>query len=418
VKVRAAGFSFLAAFAAASATFSAEPALADASIVSWWKPGFQIRHPEFSPDGKELLLELRAYKQALRMLMEDIDGSKTKARNYDPRVGILRIADQHFEELGYGREPRFSPDGHAIVFVAQAKPTTLERFELFENLEGNHLALYERASRRTRASARPEWGFHSAPSFSPDGKRALFLQYTPAAGPHYSVRLSELDLANRKTRVLYEPPSVPWNPARVVQYGFVQGRLLALLEIPRSAPKEGHFQAEYLERLAEIGEGTATELFSRDLLDPTIEDVQEMDRLHSLFGGSMFFDGRWRRLTKEGLLGDHIGPVFDTIDDPGRPSPDGRLLAHAVADQSESGVMIRYVALVVEEIDTGKVIARFPLDKQKGVRTESIAWSHDSRLLAWSDFATENWADDHDTLYVAILPRDVSPSTGHSSSTR
>jgi hypothetical protein len=403
VKVRAAGFGFLAAFAAASTTFSAEPAVVDASIVRWGKPGFQIRNPAFSPDGKELALEVRV-QLSMKLLMDDRDGHLTKARHYDPRVGILKIADQHFEEIGYGRHPQPSPDGRLVIFIAQAKPTTLERFELFENVLGNHVALYERAGRRTRASASPDWGFQSAPSFAPGGKRAFFLEYVPAAGPHYSVRLSELDLANRKTRVLYEPPSVPWNAARVVQYGYVQGRLLAFLEIPRSPPKEREFLADYLERLAEIGEGTVTELFSRSLQDPSVEDVQEMDRLHSFLAGGMYFDGRWRRLSKEGLPGDHVGPVFDTIDDPGRPSPDGRLLAHAVTELNESGVMIRYSALVVEEIDTGKVVAKFPLDRQKGVRTEGIAWSPDSRLLAWSDFATDNWADDHDTLYVATLP--------------
>ena len=260
---------------------------------------------------------------------------------------------------------------------------------------------HRRAARRLRLarSVRRGGGVQErGPRFSPDGKRANFLHYVPAAGSNYSVRLSEVDLASRKTRVLYEPPVVDWISGEVMQYGYVQGRLLARLAIPRASPTSFSGPVEFIEQIAEIGDGTAIELFNWGPQDPF---VQSKNRLRSLQDGGMIFDGRWRRLSKEGLPGDRVGPVLDPTDDPGRPSPDGRLLARPVTVSNEEGTSRFFAAVVVEEIDTGKVIAKFPIERPKGLRAESIAWSRDSRLLAWPDKATDNWADDHDTLYVA-----------------
>ena len=391
---RAACFGSLAAIAA-SVAFSAEPVVVDALIGRWSRPGVQIRFPEFSPDGTELLLEVRAYETAWQSIT---DVREKSARHYDPRIGLLRLGDQRFDEIGYGRQARFSPDGAAVIFIAQSKPTTLERIERPEHLEGNYVASYERALRRMHTLTRPDRGFHSLPNLSPDGKRANFLHYVPAAGSNYSVRLSEVDLASRKTRVLYEPPVVDWISGEVMQYGYVQGRLLARLAIPRASPTSFSGPVEFIEQIAEIGDGTAIELFNWGPQDPF---VQSKNRLRSLQDGGMIFDGRWRRLSKEGLPGDRVGPVLDPTDDPGRPSPDGRLLARPVTVSNEEGTSRFFAAVVVEEIDTGKVIAKFPIERPKGLRAESIAWSRDSRLLAWPDKATDNWADDHDTLYVA-----------------
>jgi hypothetical protein len=86
----------------------------------------------------------------------------------------------------------------------------------------------------------------------------------------------------------------------------------------------------------------------------------------------------------------------------GMPSPDGRLLARPVTRKDDGAPY--YAVLTVEELDSGKVIAQFPLDKARGIRPEVIAWSADSRQLAWPDNATGNWVENQDTVFVATLP--------------
>jgi len=361
VIVRAASLLFLAALAAASSGFAAEPAANDSTLFRWSKPGLRIRDPRFSPDGKELLVVVRVHESATRILIDDLKGREKGERHYDPRVGILTLADQRFQEIGYGRQARFSPDGRAVVLIVQANPSTLERSEDLDKFEGNYVALYDREKRKTRALAKPKkgWGFHVAPYFSPDGKLVRYLYEVPAAGGTYRFQLCEFDLASREARMLYEPPRVGATPGVVIDHAQFGDRLLAYLSLPASATKYALEPVELVEQLADIRDGTATERFSwgrQDLPE------QEMNRAMIIDAGVMIFDGGWRRLSKEGVPGNPVGPQIETGQDPGMPSPDGRLLAHAVFVLEEGSVLARYVALVVEEFDTGKVIAIFPLD--------------------------------------------------------
>jgi len=217
------------------------------------------------------------------------------------------------------------------------------------------------------------------------------------------VAIRESDVGSRKQQSIYEPPPIDdyvgGRFVETLQFGFFDGRLLARLAFP--APEAGATtqETEFREQIVEFRNGEAIPLYS---FEGRNHSVQRLNRLRGNHAGGMIFDGGWRRFTNPAEPGPRIGPELSAFrDHPGVPSRDGRLIART--RWKLDGVMLSYTALVVEEIDTGKVVATFPVEKPRGVRTESITWSNDSRRLAWSDFATANWQD-HDTLYVATLP--------------
>lgn len=154
-----------------------------------------------------------------------------------------------------------------------------------------------------------------------------------------------------------------------------------------------------MEQLVEIRDGKAIELFNWGKNDA---NLREDERLVILRDGAMSFAGQWRFIGKNGGPGEPRGrrPGDDEL--PGMPSRDGRLLARPLVAKDDGARY--YAAIVVEELDSGKVIAQFPLDKARGIRPEIIAWSADSRQLAWPDNATGNWVENQDTLFVATLP--------------
>jgi hypothetical protein len=128
-----------------------------------------------------------------------------------------------------------------------------------------------------------------------------------------------------------------------------------------------------------------------------------MERLRILRDGAMTFDGGWRRVANRGGPAEPVGRRFSDDEMPGVPSPDGKWLARPLSAATPGGMARFYTEILVEELDSGKLIARFPLDKARGLRAELIAWSADSRRLAWADSATSNWVDPQDTLSVVTL---------------
>jgi hypothetical protein len=156
-----------------------------------------------------------------------------------------------------------------------------------------------------------------------------------------------------------------------------------------------------VELLVLIRDGMAIELFNWGKNDA---NQRADERLVILRDHAMTFADRWRPIGKEGGPGEPRGraPADDEL--PGVPSPDGRLLARTVLKKDDGGSLYHAVTLNVEELDSGKVIAQFPLDKARGIRDTVIAWSADSRQLAWPDNATGNWVEDQDTVFVATLP--------------
>jgi hypothetical protein len=186
---------------------------------------------------------------------------------------------------------------------------------------------------------------------------------------------------------------------RFSQYGHAGARLLATLLVPQNATKLANEPVERVEQLVEIRDGQSIELFNWGKNDA---DLRQDERLVILRDGAMTFAGRWRPIGPQGGPGEPRGRMLASDEMPGMPSPDGRLLARPVIRQ-EDGAR-HYAALAVEELDSGKVIAQFALDGARGIRPEVIAWSADSRQLAWADNATGNWVENQDTVFVATLP--------------
>jgi hypothetical protein len=397
VRLRAAALVFLAAAAAAAPAFSADPAPAS-PIISWSKPGYKISRLAFSADGRELLVEMRLYVRP-GSLGAAVDQQNRQARRYDPLLGILALADRRYEELVHGRDGHLSRDGRLMAFIAQETPATFEQAETTTDLVGNFAAVYDRSTGKSLALARPLWEVHSAPRVTPDGKRVTYLDLVPTNDGVHFTRLTEFDLASRQSRILFEPPLVGATPVLIWQYGHVGNRLLATLLVPQVATRFANAPVEFVQSLVEIQGGKSVELFNWGRKDA---HLREMERLQILNDSAMTFDGAWRRIPKQGPPGGAIGRIFGDDESPGVPSPDGRLLARAVI--GEDGNARFYTAIVVEEIDTGTMVARFPLDKARGLRPECIAWSADSRRIAWPNFATSNWVEDQDTLFVATLP--------------
>jgi hypothetical protein len=211
----------------------------------------------------------------------------------------------------------------------------------------------------------------------------------------------EFDLASRESRVLFQPPLVGASPVSVSQYGHAGARLLATLLVPQAATKTANEPAEKVEQLVEIRDGKATELFNWGKDDA---NLRADERLVILRDGAMTFTDHWRFIGREGGPGEPRGRVPGEDETSGVPSPDGRLLARTVLRKDDGGTLYHATALSVEELDSGKVIARFPLDRARGIRDSVIAWSADSRRLAWPDNATGNWVENQDTLFVATLP--------------
>lgn len=190
------------------------PAPAAPRVVwSWSQRGTEILGPVFSANGKEMAFVRQAHwprgTEATHVGAEVMDRLKAQRsknpRFADPQVTIAQIGRKAVTRVAWGWEPQFAPDGKTLAYVMQKKPISGLAVSP-KTLEGNAVALYNRAAKRSVVLARPEVGYLASPMFSASGAKLAYLM-EQALTRNYGagVGVGVIDVKRRKAFPLLSP---------------------------------------------------------------------------------------------------------------------------------------------------------------------------------------------------------------------
>lgn len=163
------------------------------------KQGFENFYPSFSPDGRYMAFISRDHNIPGSVFLQDNVNADYKA---DPvriafGVDILHLA--------------WSPDSKILAY------NSVQRFKRFYTYSEIHLYHVEKKT-TTKLTNGARVG---SMAFTPDGSKIIFVQNTPG-----SKRISEVTLANKSIRVLYDPKKIATNIFALT----VQGNDVAFIE--------------------------------------------------------------------------------------------------------------------------------------------------------------------------------------------
>jgi len=377
---------FAAAGVAACFAFLSPPArAADSSGAraswSWSAQETTIRSPKFSPDGHSLVAEVRHFiTMRASLSKKEFNERYGKAFQRDPRfadptIALLRITDGSRQDLGYGFDPVFSPDGRQVVFE-QLNPTA-KFFHFNENVKpraNNGLAVYDLESRQLRRVAEPATSHCIRPIFSPDGKSVVFGTPVPDSPFRWDhpVSLEQIELASGKRTTLYARQETFGEPHFLREFAFVGERLLARrsVAVAQSGPLDGLRLEELIDPI------TGAVVYSWGEQDYNEVAYMRFSRWRD--GTPAVFTRQWAPVASAPKP-QRRKDLLELLRRTGVVAPDGLLVARG--DDFE---------VIVEDLATGERVARFDaIPGNDGHAELELAWSADSKRLAWVDAGVE-----------------------------
>jgi hypothetical protein len=232
---------------------------------------------------------------------------------------------------------------------------------LAETLKGNEIRVFDREQKTITTLVKPVSGHLSDPIFAPDGKFVVYSMGDAINGAFGgNVGIGRVSVESKANEILY-PRTKNYGLFHLLsQKLFVSGTLFAIRSKPTGP---GFYLARsYVSELVKVGP-PASVVYSWG--EREIDEQTPIAFGAAADGGLLVYDSGWRK------PGDRLvprkGPPPKAKEDPGVPSPDGRLLVQS----SESIVVLR-------NLSTGKTLRSFDL---KG-DIQTLTWSPDSRRFA------------------------------------
>ena len=189
-------------------------------ILVWPAEGQGILTPQFSADGKFIVLNTRGYEpdgddaEGLPdSFFKDLEAKeKANPRFADPVVKVINLNGEVVCEAQYGWSPSLSPDDKRIVFSEQVKPITGFRTAA-STMSGNAIQMYDCETKQLTRIAEPQAGYLDTPFFSPDGQSIIFTENEAVNGAFGGpVGISRYDLEQNRLQTLVSEKDVPAVP--------------------------------------------------------------------------------------------------------------------------------------------------------------------------------------------------------------
>jgi hypothetical protein len=220
----------------------------------WPAPANEIRAPQFSPDGKFLVLVTRAYwpdggdaEGLPDSFFKQLEAhAKADPRFADPVIKMISLAGKVVCEVKYGWNPSISSDDKRLVFTEQLKPITGFR-ELASPQAGNGIRLYDCGTSQLTRVADPETGYLDRAFFTPDGRSIVYTENEAVNGAFGgSVGIGRFDLQENRSVTIVKKntvAAVPCPPAGSKQSG-LEAFKCSQIENPTSSFSQIVFHVE------------------------------------------------------------------------------------------------------------------------------------------------------------------------------
>jgi hypothetical protein len=232
-------------------------------VWRWSKSNHEIYDPSFSTDNQRVVLTAKLHwpdgHEAEGVPLEVFRGLQARIKKAprvaDPTVLVVRSGADPGQFVGYGWEPTFAGD-NTVAFARQEQPLGGLR-TLAETLAGNDIVIADLVDGKTRTLARPQAGYLSGPSLSPDGKHLVYHLSDATNGSFGgAVGVGLVDLANGANATLLPPRKEHALHVLVGDPFWYEGQLLVVRRIPMAA---GTYLAdEYVSELLNLSSHAET----------------------------------------------------------------------------------------------------------------------------------------------------------------
>jgi hypothetical protein len=220
----------------------------------WSTTGKEILAPQFSVDGKLIVLATRGYvpdgaeaEGLPDSFFKKLEAKeKANPRFADPVIKVVNLKGEVVCEVRYGWNPSLSRDGKRVVFSEQVKPITGYR-ALASPMAGNAIRMYDCETKQITKIADPQLGYLDTPFFSPDGRSIIYTENAAVNGAYGgAVGIARYDLdQNRALDLVSKKEVTSGFPQIVYRVSPVGNEVVALLGMPIPASGDMYMAKDY-----------------------------------------------------------------------------------------------------------------------------------------------------------------------------